>query len=303
MGKSENRWIRPVVVALSAGVHLFALHAFSFPEASAGPESPEIIELVTLPEDLKLEIKELEKLLKGQVVDLGPEDPNDRTPPPEDSSFLSERNMRTKRETVNPSRGRTGSPGARQAKKEESSKSNKLKGAISPSDNKGGSETWHRKGRGLPLEVAKADPEALTREDLMLSMADLQYALAGDNGSIDYVPSAVRGEFTSLNARKFAYAAFYNQIKKIIRFYWEPDRAISQIGWTGVTLETRLRVVVNADGTLDSVEPIKSSGYPMLDAVAIRAVRKAAPFYNVPPGLLNEAGQLDDVWAFFIVSE
>jgi hypothetical protein len=40
----------------------------------------------------------------------------------------------------------------------------------------------------------------------------------------------------------------------------------------------------------------------VVDAASIRAVRKAAPFYNVPPGLLNEKGQLNEVWSFYIVT-
>lgn len=302
MGKSENKAIRAMVVVVSAAVHLYALHAFSIPEPSPKPEDPNIIELVNLSEKPEPEKKKPEEKLKGQVVDLGPEDPNDKTPPPENSRLLSERNMRTKRETIKRSRSKTGSPGAR------SIKNKKPKAAAKKSKKKRSAKKNEKiktakKGKGQPAGSARTKPEDLTREDLKLTMADMRQALTGDNGSIDYVPNAAKGRFTSLNARKFAYAAFYNQIKKVIRFYWEPNRAASTIRWSGQSLETRLRVVVQANGTLASVETVKSSGYPVLDAAAIRAVRKAAPFYNVPKGLLNEDNQLNDIWAFYLVAE
>lgn len=42
--------------------------------------------------------------------------------------------------------------------------------------------------------------------------------------------------------------------------------------------ELRLMVAINRDGTLSSVEILKSSGFSILDDAAIRIVRLAAPY-------------------------
>jgi TonB family protein len=221
----------------------------------------------------------------GQVVDLGPERPDDPLPP-RDARYLSERNMRTDRETVRKAR-----PGGDDVKKR-----------IDPDR---GEEDFSGKTSvrdGTESSIKNKTESAYTRKDLLLSMADIDGVLKGDHGSFDYLPEVARGDITSLNARRYAYAAFYNRLKKVIVFYWEPWSAVERIGWTGRTLETRLRMVVDADGTLESVEVVSSCGYPVIDAAAVRALRKSAPIYNIPKALLNEEDKFDEVWAFYITA-
>src|SRR5690606_21020392 len=53
-----------------------------------------------------------------------------------------------------------------------------------------------------------------------------------------------------------------------------------------------LRVAIRRDGSLDSVEPIESSGHQVLDSAALRIVRRAAPFAPFP-GDLAEFGLIE----------
>ncbi len=289
---------------MSALIHAGVLHSYPFAAGEKNIARPEIVELVPLPrEDKKTRETEHERDLKGQVVDLGPERPSDKAPS-EDTRFLSERNMRTDLETVKHSMKRTGSPERPSVNKESLREPYKNSPSAGRQGGRGedGSIKRPDKGEGLKSGTPGHGSRDYSRDDLMVSMADIKHALKADDGSIDYLPDVLKGELTALNARKYTYAAFYNRMKKVISFYWEPGSAISKINWTGATLETRLQVVINRDGGLDRVEILTSSGFPLVDAAAVRAMRKAAPFYNVPPGLLNDKGQLDDVWSFYVTS-
>lgn len=64
----------------------------------------------------------------------------------------------------------------------------------------------------------------------------------------------------------------------------------------------RLSVLINADGSVESVEILKPSGYPILDQAALQIVRLAGPFEPFPPEIRKTADQLDIIrtWRFEI---
>ena len=64
--------------------------------------------------------------------------------------------------------------------------------------------------------------------------------------------------------------------------------------------ELRLMVAVKADGSLDEVRILKSSGFRVLDDAAIRIVQLAAPFAVFPPELRVDTDVLEIVrtWRF-----
>ncbi|NCA69300.1 MAG: energy transducer TonB [Sphingobacteriia bacterium] len=61
-----------------------------------------------------------------------------------------------------------------------------------------------------------------------------------------------------------------------------------------------LHVAVRADGSLEQVRILRSSGYDLLDEAAIRIVELAAPFAPFPPDIAAETDVLDIVraWQF-----
>ncbi|MFO8056237.1 MAG: TonB C-terminal domain-containing protein [bacterium] len=151
------------------------------------------------------------------------------------------------------------------------------------------------------VRIARRKAERLKNEDLEINQYDASKTYESDDGSIEHFSSDMaRGKITSLNAKAFTYASFYNRINKIIRFYWEPQQALSGIRWTGTPLKTRLRIETRDNGDLVSVEVIDSCGYPVVDAASVRAVREAAPFYNVPEALLNDKDRFVYVLGFII---
>lgn len=362
MRKKEGITVRAVLLLLSTGIHAVVLSAVTMPEPVAEERDLSYLELLTLsdfqpepelpeqerrtpdPRDPDPEPKEPpEKIetvpepdqieaLPRQIVDLGQPSPDDQAPD-QDTRFLSQRDMKTDRETVRPSEARTGSPGDDPGRKPaqiekpdtrpEQTRQRARTSRESPRPPAGpGSPSpppapelspVHPGDRGIAppgkqeekdefgIRKPPAPPGAgPTGQDLMLSMADLKKTYDSDHGSIEYMPDIPRGEITSLNARAYTYAAFFNRILKIIRFYWDPSAALRTINWTGGRLITQLRFVIDQEGGLVEVEVIRSCGYPVVDAEAVKAVRRAAPFYNVPPALLDERGVMVDTLSFII---
>ena len=287
-------------------------------------EPPEKIEPVPEPERIET--------LPRQIVDLGQPSPDDQAPEQE-TRFLSQRDMKTDRETVRPSEARTGSPGDDPGRKPpeiekpdtrpEQTRQRARPGPQAPRTPPGKTSPspppdpelspLHPGERGIATPGKQEEKDEFgirkppappgagpTGQDLMLSMADLKKTYDSDHGSIEYMPDIPRGEITSLNARAYTYAAFFNRILKIIRFYWEPAAALRTTNWTGGRLITQLRFVIDREGDLVEVEVIRSCGYPLVDAEAVKAVRRAAPFYNVPPALLDERGLMVDTLSFII---
>ena len=61
-----------------------------------------------------------------------------------------------------------------------------------------------------------------------------------------------------------------------------------------------MTVVVRADGTIDAIRIVKSSGFKLLDDAAVRIVKLAAPFAPFPADIRAEADMLDitRTWQF-----
>lgn len=64
----------------------------------------------------------------------------------------------------------------------------------------------------------------------------------------------------------------------------------------------RLSVILNSDGSVETVEVLKPSGFPILDQAALQIVRLASPFDPFPPEIKKTADQLDIIrtWRFEI---
>ena len=54
--------------------------------------------------------------------------------------------------------------------------------------------------------------------------------------------------------------------------------------------ETRIRIAVDGDGTLQALDVIRSSGSSQMDGCVVRAVNQARPFAAPPAALLGDDG-------------
>ncbi len=95
----------------------------------------------------------------------------------------------------------------------------------------------------------------------------------------------VEEEVVRLDSTDPNYISYLASVKRDIELVWEyPPPALSQ-GIQGV-LVVEFRIKKN--GTLMQAQLVRSSGYPILDDEAIRAVQAAAPFHPIPPWIGKE---------------
>lgn len=107
----------------------------------------------------------------------------------------------------------------------------------------------------------------------------------------------LEGEHTALNSAAFQHAPFFNRVQKMVEQFWHPDVAIRQHDPETKIIGTKdrvttLLVVLRPDGTIKKLYALNPSGAAFLDQEALDAVRSAAPFPNVPAGLINKTDGL-----------
>jgi protein TonB len=84
---------------------------------------------------------------------------------------------------------------------------------------------------------------------------------------------------TALNAPEIQYISYFASIKRKIELVWQYPYEAAVAGIQG---ELTLDFVIARNGTVISIEPVRTSGSKILDDEAIRSIRKAAPFDPIP---------------------
>ena len=90
------------------------------------------------------------------------------------------------------------------------------------------------------------------------------------------------GAEVSLNTTDFKYLSYFSKLKDRIQMVWRYPEAAKVTGLQGSLV---LKFVLNSDGSLRDLMVVKSSGADILDDAAIKAIRRAAPFYAIPKNL------------------
>ena len=95
-----------------------------------------------------------------------------------------------------------------------------------------------------------------------------------------HLPSKLkRSTEISLNTLDYKFHSYYLALKRKIELVWEYPYAARRAGIQGRLL---IRFIINQDGSLASVNILRTSGSPLLDQEAIRAIRNASPFPPLP---------------------
>lgn len=85
-----------------------------------------------------------------------------------------------------------------------------------------------------------------------------------------------------LNSREPRYVSYLTSVKRAIEVVWEyPETALRR----GIEGKLVLEFTISSNGGLSEAALIQSSGSPLLDEAAIRAVRAASPFHPIPPSI------------------
>jgi len=130
-------------------------------------------------------------------------------------------------------------------------------------------------------------------------------ARAIGSGTQDHLKDIDEGDATSLNARKWKFASFFNRVKTQVRQHWRPDEVYRRRDPTGnihgnQDRYTLIRVQLKPDGSLANVVLKQPSGIEFLDDEAIEAFKMAQPFPNPPPQLVDAStGMIDFDFGFF----
>jgi len=137
--------------------------------------------------------------------------------------------------------------------------------------------------------------------------SDVPSEAEGGGAPSDELTGVAEGDGTQLNTRAWAYAGFLNRIKQAILKTWDPDgrlRAKDPRGnrFGGTDRTTVLHVLLRPDGRLQDVYVAESSGLDFLDAEAVQAFERAAPFPN-PPRQLVQNGIIAFAFAFHVTHD
>ncbi|TDP73514.1 energy transducer TonB family protein [Bradymonas sediminis] len=146
-----------------------------------------------------------------------------------------------------------------------------------------------------PADFAPDTPaRPLSPGDLFPTAQNTPAAIAGD-GNFDYLADVTEGEKTLLNRKRSRYWSFMNRLKEAVAEEWSPMEEYRRRDPQGKVYGVKdrytvLRVTLNGDGSLRTINVAKSSGLKFYDDEAVRAMRSAAPFMNPPEGLKDSDG-------------
>ncbi len=116
------------------------------------------------------------------------------------------------------------------------------------------------------------------RPSLREQIAGLGSGLTGDAGG-----TAKRT--VSLDSREEQFVDYLGRLKRRVQRVWDyPEEAIRH----GIGGELLMVFTLNEAGGLTYIRLVQSSGYPILDEEALRAVKLAAPFEPFPPEMGHE---------------
>jgi TonB family protein len=122
-------------------------------------------------------------------------------------------------------------------------------------------------------------------------------------GAIEnYLPKVRPGNQTALNTAASPFAAYLATIHRQIHVHFA-DQFLRGLPMAGSPLSdpsliTTLEIVINGDGTLETVGVARSSGFLPFDYGAFSSVQKAAPFPPPPTKILSSDGRAYMHWAF-----
>lgn len=150
-----------------------------------------------------------------------------------------------------------------------------------------------------PQPKKQQSTTALSADELMQRSLEIARLEAQIDRNNDYYQKLPRRKFIGARTQEYRYAQYIEDWRvKVERIgnlnYPEQARRDKIFG------KLQLSVSIKADGSIESVEVSRSSGYRILDAAAVRIVRLAAPFAPLPPDISKDVDILTitRTWTF-----
>lgn len=262
----------------------------------------------------------------ANYASLEPKEQTER--PPDEANFISQFNQRAERETTarksqgagestTPTRERE--PGREAAKaasepaaapkgKPGESQSPAPASAVQPETARplfvspgGGKNGEAEAGEGV-------GPGSLALRDFKPRYDALQPRAARSGSAMerDYLPLP-ESDRSRINALQSTYWSFFDRAKSRLQRNWNPSRVFRRFDpefrKLGSERTTVVKITLQQDGAILEAAVSHSSGLDFLDQEALRALRAAKPFNNVPPGMLDQFGRATFEWAFVVTPE
>jgi len=141
--------------------------------------------------------------------------------------------------------------------------------------------------------------------DPRLALSPTTLARLAGGGSPDKLDNVDDGDGTFLNTREWKYASYFNRIKQAVSSTWNPQRALDQRDpdrslFGNRDRYTLLTVTLDNTGNLKDVVVKKTSGVEFLDKTTVEAFKKAQPFANPPPGIVEPNGDIRFTFGFYL---
>jgi len=136
-------------------------------------------------------------------------------------------------------------------------------------------------------------------EELMEKSLEIARLEAQINKNWDAYQKLPRRKFVGARTQEYRFAQYIEdwriKVERIGNLNY-PEQARRQ----HIFGKLQLSVSINKDGSLESVEVNKPSGYPLLDAAALRIVKLAAPYSPLPPNITKDVDILTitRTWSF-----
>jgi protein TonB len=138
--------------------------------------------------------------------------------------------------------------------------------------------------------------DAPTAEDLRRQQEMAQLAAEVHDQTQAYAKRP-RKKYISANTREYVYAAYMrgwsDRVERVGNFNYPEEARQHELHG-----DLLLTVGINRDGSINSIDVIRSSGQPLLDAAAERIVRLAAPFPPLPAEAKVDQLYITRTWQF-----
>jgi protein TonB len=151
-----------------------------------------------------------------------------------------------------------------------------------------------------PAEVPKPRRKAVSAESLLAStQLEIDRLTAEIDRRSRSSGSPVRRKSVNASTREYRFASYLEawreKVERVGNLNY-PDEARRRKLYGDLILH----VSVRADGSLEKVRVVRSSGFPVLDDAAVRIVKLAAPFAPFPPEIAKDTDALDitRTWQF-----
>ncbi len=141
--------------------------------------------------------------------------------------------------------------------------------------------------------------------DPRLALTPRTLARLAGGGSPDKLDNVDEGDGTFLNTREWKYATYFNRIKQAVSSTWNPQRALDQRDPDRTVFGNRdrytlLTVTLDDTGALKGVVVKRTSGMEFLDKTTVEAFKRAQPFANPPPGIVEPNGEIRFTFGFYL---